>query len=110
VKEFILPPEQKSIFTFKHIFEPQHTYGKMVLENHNFEFEVSVRGFGYHIETKDIERRKFLNVQKRFVYLRTGDETLMKIYEKNQKEILKTIPIHNRSEERRVGKECRYRR
>lgn len=95
LKEFVLLPEQASIFTFKYTFEPHHNYGKLVLKNDSLEIEFSVRGFGYHLETKDIEEGKPLTIPHRFVYFRTGDETLIRLYDKNQKEVLKTIPIHN---------------
>lgn len=94
-KAFVLPPKQASTFTFKLTLKPEYTYGKMLLKNDSFEFEFTLRGFGYHFETKDIKDGKKLTTESRFIYLRTGHETLMRLYDKKQQELLQTIPIYN---------------
>ena len=92
-QEFVLPSKQSSTFIVTLTIEPNDNGYKLWLKNKDLLIEVSIQTYGYHIESKDIEKEQLLTVQKSFVYYRTGNEALLKLYDKDKKEEIKTISL-----------------
>jgi hypothetical protein len=94
-KEFVIPANQSSIFTLVLTIEPNDNTYIVTLKNDSIIIDFSIRIFGYHVESNDIERGQQLTVKKSFVYHRTGNEALLKLYDKNKERELKTISLAN---------------
>jgi hypothetical protein len=65
----------------------------VTLKNDSITIDLSVRTFGYHIASEDIEKGEQLTVNKSFVYHRTGNEALLKLYDIDKEKELETISL-----------------
>jgi len=89
----LFPANKSSTFTFETVLEPDDNGYVVSLKNDSMIIDLSLRTFGYHIESTDIEKEKKLTIEKNFVYYRTGNEALLKLYDKDKKNVLKTVSL-----------------
>lgn len=91
--EFSIPARESKTFSFELLIEPENNSYVVTMQNDSISIDFYVTTFGYHISSKEIENGEKLIVKNNFVYYRTGNEALLKIYDSEKKNELKTISL-----------------
>ncbi len=88
-----LPPQKDTSFTFQLSIQPNVNHYTVTLKNDSISVGISVKTFGYNIESNDVAPENQLTVKNGFVYWRSGDEALLRLYDKEQQSILRTFSL-----------------
>ena len=92
-KEFVLPANESSIFELNLTFEANSNSYNVMLKNDSIDIEFSLKTFGYHVDSKDVEIGRPLSLGKSFTYHRTGTEALLKLFDADKKKELQTFSV-----------------
>jgi hypothetical protein len=92
-KEVVLPANQSLTFIFRLSFDPNDKSHAITLKNDSIKIDLSIKTFGYHVNSQNINNGQQLTLPQNFIYQRTGNEALLKLYDKNKEKELKTISL-----------------
>ncbi len=96
--QLVLPPRKETAFTFQLSIQPNDNQYTVTLKNDSISIDLSVATFGYNLESRNFSVEDELSVKNSFIYWRTGDEALLRLYDNEKKNILKTFSLaHERS-------------
>jgi hypothetical protein len=90
---FELLPNQKTVLEFELSIEPMDNSYLITLLNDSIVFDFTVITRGFHINSNDFEAKGEIVLPANFVYHRTGNEALLKVFDSEKKKELRTIPL-----------------
>ena len=90
---FELLPHHKSVLEFELSIEPMDNSYLITLMNDSIIFDFTVITRGFHINGSDFEAKEEIILPPNFVYHRTGNEALLKVFDSEKKKELRTIPL-----------------
>jgi len=91
--DFYIPARENKTFSFELLTEPDKNSYTITMQNDSITIDFYIAAFGYHLSSKEIEKGEKVIIKNNFVYYRTGNEALLKIYDFEKKNELKTISL-----------------
>lgn len=92
-KEVVLQADTVTMVGFGFTFKPDNNQYLVTLKNQDIRVEYVVRTFAFHISSQDIRDKNELTLKRKFIYYRTGNEALLKIYDSDKERELKTVSL-----------------
>jgi hypothetical protein len=89
----VLPPQKEKSFAFQLIIQPQINEYTVTLRNDSISMDITVKTIGYNVESNDVSQENQISVDGSFVYWRSGNEALVRIYDKEQANVMRTFSL-----------------
>ncbi len=91
--QLVISPKSESTFIFKILIEQGEQNYIVTLKNDSISIGIFVKTTGYHLQSDDLFMENQFSASDELIYWRSGNEALLRLYDKKQEKILKTFSV-----------------